>query len=82
MKERRGNSDIRKLASGPGRLCEAFGIDSSFNAERIGRQIRIKERRMTPEIATSRRIGISQARDLEWRFYDRTSPFVSSRVRN
>jgi DNA-3-methyladenine glycosylase len=82
MKERRGNGDILKLASGPGRLCQAFGIDLSFNAERIGLQIKIKERRTTPEIAASRRIGISRARDLEWRFYDRTSTFVSIRTRD
>src|SRR6266568_5067956 len=32
MKERRRTDDIRKLASGPGRLCDAFGIDLSFNS--------------------------------------------------
>ncbi len=82
MKERRGTNDIRRLASGPGRLCQAFGIDLSFNGERIGRQIKIKDRRTAPELASSKRIGISKARDLEWRFYERGSPFVSTSGRD
>lgn len=77
MRERRGTGVIRKLTSGPGRLCQAFGIDLSFNAERIGRRIKIKTRNTTPEIARSKRIGISRATHLEWRFYERSSPFVS-----
>jgi DNA-3-methyladenine glycosylase len=77
MKQRRGTDDIKKLASGPGRLCEAFGIDLSFNGERIGRRIKVRARATTPEIASSRRIGISRDAHLEWRFYERGSPFVS-----
>jgi DNA-3-methyladenine glycosylase len=77
MTERRRVGDIRKQASGPGRLCQAFGIDLSFNGERIGRRIKVKTRTTTPEIATSKRIGISQDRHLEWRFYEAGSPFVS-----
>ena len=77
MRERRGTSDIKKLASGPGRLCQAFGIDLSFNAERIGRRIKVKPRMTTPEIVSSKRIGISRAMHLEWRFYERSSAFVS-----
>ena len=77
MRERRGTSDINKLASGPGRLCQAFGIDLSFNAERIGRRIKVKPRMTTPEIVSSKRIGISRAMHLEWRFYERSSAFVS-----
>jgi DNA-3-methyladenine glycosylase len=77
MRERRGAIDVKKLASGPGRLCQAFGIDLSFNGERIGRRIKVKTGGAPPEIASSKRIGISRATHLEWRFYERTSPFVS-----
>jgi DNA-3-methyladenine glycosylase len=77
MKTRRDKTDIRKLASGPGRLCQAFGIDLSFTGERIGRRIKVKSRMATPEIASSQRIGISRATDLEWRFFERGSTFVS-----
>ncbi len=77
MRERRGTDDIRKLASGPGRLCQAFGIDLSFNAARIGQSIKVRMRNTAPEIVSSKRIGISKAIHLEWRFYERNSPFVS-----
>jgi len=77
MRKRRGTEDIRKLASGPGRLCQAFGIDLTFTGERIGRHIKVGTRNIRPEIASSQRIGISRARHLEWRFYDQCSPFVS-----
>lgn len=77
MRERRGTSEIKKLASGPGRLCQAFGIDLSANGEPIGRRIKVKTRRTTPEIDISKRIGISRATHLDWRFYERLSPFVS-----
>jgi len=77
MKERRGGVDIKRLASGPGRLCEAFGVDLSFNGEPIGDRIKVRARRSTPEIGVSKRIGISRDAHLEWRFYERGSAFVS-----
>jgi DNA-3-methyladenine glycosylase len=77
MSVRRGTTDLRLLASGPGRLCQAFGIDLDFNGERIGRKIKLKARVDAPHVGVSRRIGISAATDLEWRFFDRDSRFVS-----
>jgi DNA-3-methyladenine glycosylase len=77
MSVRRGTTELRRLASGPGRLCQAFGIDLNFNGQRIGRQIKLKERTVTPHVGVSRRIGISTATDLEWRFFDKESPFLS-----
>jgi DNA-3-methyladenine glycosylase len=77
MSNRRGTSEITKLASGPGRLCQAFGIDLNDNGERIGRRIKVKPRKTSPQIGVSKRIGISRATDLDWRFYEHQSPFVS-----
>lgn len=77
MKERRGTDDIRKLASGPGRLCDAFGIDLGFNGEKLGRHIKVRARKDIPEIAISKRVGISRDTHLEWRFCERNSPFLS-----
>jgi DNA-3-methyladenine glycosylase len=77
MIERRGTPDVKKLASGPGRLAQAFGIDLDFNGKPIGRDVRIKGRKFAPEISTGPRIGISRAVDLEWRFYETGNPFVS-----
>jgi DNA-3-methyladenine glycosylase len=80
MIERRGTSEVKKLASGPGRLAEAFGIDISFNGKPVGRELKIKGRKSAPEISTGPRIGISRAVDLEWRFYETGNPFVSRPV--
>jgi len=77
MSGRRGTSDPKRLASGPGRLCEAFGIDLSYNGTIIGREIKIKPAASPPPVSTSRRIGISKAVELEWRFFEKGSPFVS-----
>src|SRR5262252_3049361 len=57
MQRRRGTSDPKKLASGPGRLCQAFGIDLRFNGQRIGEKLKL-EPGASGEIRTSPRIGI------------------------
>lgn len=77
MIQRRGTKDIRKLASGPGRLCQAFGIDLSLNRARIGREIKVRERSEERRVASSARIGITSAKELEWRFYEEGNGFVS-----
>jgi DNA-3-methyladenine glycosylase len=77
MIERRGTTDVRKLASGPGRLAQAFDIDFRLNGEPVGREVKIKERPFVPEISASPRIGITRATELEWRFYETANPFVS-----
>ena len=80
MRERRGTDDPMKLASGPGRLCDAFGIDLNFNGERIGKRIKLRPRESNPHVGVSKRIGISRDAHLEWRFFERNSLFVSRRV--
>jgi DNA-3-methyladenine glycosylase len=77
MIERRGIEDVKKLASGPGRLTQAMAIDLSFNGKPLGREIRLRDRPGTPQIASSTRIGITKAIDLEWRFFEKDNPFVS-----
>lgn len=79
MKERRGTDDPGKLASGPGRLCDAFGIDLNFNGQRIGKRIKVKARESDPDIGISKRIGISRDAHLEWRFFERNNSYVSRR---
>jgi DNA-3-methyladenine glycosylase len=80
MIERRGTTDLKKLASGPGRLCQAFGIDARFNGEPVGREIKLIKRADEPQISSSPRIGITRATELEWRFYETGNPFVSRRL--
>jgi DNA-3-methyladenine glycosylase len=77
MRARRGVEDVKKLASGPARFAQAFGIDIQLNSIPIGREVKIRERNYTPQISTSPRIGISRATELEWRFFETGNPFVS-----
>jgi DNA-3-methyladenine glycosylase len=77
MSERRGTTNLRQLASGPGRLCAAFGIDLTMNSKPLGRDIRVLAREAEPMISASPRIGITRATELDWRFYETGSPFVS-----
>ncbi len=77
MSRRRGTSNLRLLASGPGRLCAAFGIDLKMNGQPLGRDLRIIERESEPPISASPRVGISRATELDWRFYETDNPFVS-----
>jgi DNA-3-methyladenine glycosylase len=77
MIARRGTADSRKIASGPGRLCQAFGIDLNFNGEPVGRRIKVRAREEVPLVSSGPRIGLSRATDLKWRFYQTDSKFVS-----
>lgn len=78
MRERRGLEDIRLLCSGPGRLCQAMGVDGSFNKlplDQLPFSLRLPAGK--PEIVTGTRIGISRAMDRPWRFGLRGSPCLS-----
>ena len=77
MIRRRGVSEPEKLASGPGKLCQAFGIGIELNGRPIGREIKLRSGKHAPIVAQSTRIGISRAVELEWRFFERGNRFVS-----
>ena len=77
--------DDRQLTSGPGKLCQALGIDRSFNradlttGERVwleegGREVNVDE------IAAGPRVGINYAAEYvtkPWRFWVKGNAFVS-----
>lgn len=78
MRLRRGVSDARRLCSGPGRLCQALAITGALD----GRSLQEAPFRLAPPmqrlpLVRGRRIGISQATDLPWRFGLEGSAFVS-----
>ena len=77
MMKRRRTSDLTKLASGPGMLCQAFAIDLGVNGQILGRRIKVGARSDEPKISSSRRIGITRAAELEWRFFETGNEFVS-----
>ena len=78
MRERRGRVDDRRLCSGPGRLCEAFGIDGSMNASLLSAgPVRLLVGSPVDDVAVGPRIGISVAVDKPWRFGVAGSPYLS-----
>ena len=76
MQKRRGVHDVRKLCNGPGKLCDAFGIDRSFNWTKIGERVKLY-RGPAGLVTTGPRVGITKAPDLHWRFFEAGNPFVS-----
>lgn len=77
MIKRRGTDDLKRLLNGPGRLCQALGIDTAWNGRRIGREIKLLAAQESAKIVTGPRIGITQALDLPWRFCQSGSQFLS-----
>jgi DNA-3-methyladenine glycosylase len=72
MRQRRGLARIEDLCSGPGKLTQALGIELTDNGCDLARgpvAIARKPRAWRdPQVAASKRIGITKAAELEWRF--------------
>lgn len=80
MRERRGVDDGRELCSGPGKVCEAFGVMREQNAvDMTAGRLRIERQEALPaeDLATDTRIGISAGTEREHRFYEHGNPHVS-----
>jgi DNA-3-methyladenine glycosylase len=72
MRGRRGLEPLEDLCSGPGKLTQALGIGLVHNGGDLARGPVViargpRARRDAP-VATSRRIGITKATELPWRF--------------
>ena len=85
MQARRGVDRLDSLCSGPGKLTQALAISLEHNgADLLRGQIEISRRPARwrdVEVSLHRRIGISKAVDLPWRFCAAGSTFLSRRVR-
>ena len=84
MKQNRKTELLRNLASGPGKLCQAFAIDRSLNGKDLcGKVLYLEDRgEPTPEFDATPRIGVDYAgtwKDRPLRFIVRDSKFVSRR---
>ena len=81
MRARRGVERVEDLCSGPGKLTVALGIGLGLNGTSLcGGPIAIDPpaRGMRPAaLAVDRRVGITKAADLPWRFCDARSRCVS-----
>jgi len=80
MERNRGAERLRDLARGPGRLCEALGIDRRLDGIDLcqaGPLSLGSDGQGSGEIGQSKRIGITRAADRPLRFYLRGNRFVS-----
>jgi len=82
MKSRRRNRILRNLASGPGKLCQAFDIDRALNgADLCGNVLFVEDRgEPPPKFQAKPRIGVDYAgkwKDKPFRFLIRGSEFAS-----
>jgi DNA-3-methyladenine glycosylase len=78
MIERRGNLDLRRLCSGPGRVCQALGITGKHDGLALDAPpFQLLQRRHAPEIVRCRRIGITHAVEQPWRLCVAGSPYLS-----
>jgi len=86
MRERRGLERLEDLCSGPGKLTQALGIELKDN----GCDLAVGPVVITPKpsawrdvpVAASRRIGITKAVELEWRFSAVGSRYLSRPARS
>lgn len=84
MKRNRDTELVSNLASGPGKLCQAFAIDRALNGQDVCGQILYLEDRgePTPKFDATPRIGVDYAgkwKDRPLRFAVRNCKFVSKR---
>jgi DNA-3-methyladenine glycosylase len=82
MESRRRNGALRNLANGPGKLCQAFGIDRSLNgADLCGSVLFVEDRgEPPPKFQAKPRIGVDYAgkwKDKPFRFLVHGNEFVS-----
>ncbi len=79
---RRGVAD-QQLTNGPGKLCQALGIDLSLDGHPLTQSPLYLLNGETPlAIGASTRVGISVGRELPLRFYERGNRFVSRSPRH
>jgi DNA-3-methyladenine glycosylase len=84
MKERRKSNVLRNLASGPGKLCQAFAVDRTLNgADLSGNVLYVEDRgEPVPKFQATARIGVDYAgkwKDKPFRFLVCGNEFVSKR---
>lgn len=82
MRKRRGLDQERALCSGPGRLCQALAVTGDHDGLPLdAKPFELYARESVPEIATGRRIGITRAAELPWRYVLAGSRYASRPVR-
>ncbi|HSX31059.1 MAG TPA: DNA-3-methyladenine glycosylase [Candidatus Saccharimonadales bacterium] len=80
MRQNRGGKTGALLTNGPAKACQALAIDKSWNGHNLHDapfQLILQPSLPMTNIVQTTRVGISQARDVPWRFYLRGNAYVS-----
>jgi len=78
MAARRGTGDPRLLCSGPGKLCQALGVDRGLDGAPLDAPpVELHPADAPRTVQAGVRIGISKAVDLPWRFGEAGSRYLS-----
>jgi DNA-3-methyladenine glycosylase len=83
MRRRRGVEDERLLCSGPGKLCQALGIDLDMHGTDLvtSERLWIAPGEPVGDVSMSGRIGISSGQEHPWRYWITGNPHVSAHRR-
>lgn len=79
LEARRGKRGV-EATNGPAKLCQALGINKDMNGHDLSSgnlRLIVKKPLDSLEIIQTTRIGISEAKDVPWRFYIKDNPYVS-----
>lgn len=80
MVRNRGGKSGVEITNGPAKLCQAYGIDKTCNGADLAAgpiTLLLQDPPKPADIVTTTRIGISQAKDVPWRWYLRGNAYVS-----
>lgn len=80
MSANRGGKSGIEVTNGPAKLCAAYGIDKQLNGHDLREEpleLILQDPLPPNQIVQTTRIGISQAKDVQWRFYIKDNPYVS-----
>lgn len=82
MARRRGTREPRLLCAGPGRLCQALGIDRSHDGLDLtaGNGLWLARGQPRAEVLATPRVGFTEERVLPWRFVEKGNRFASRRA--
>lgn len=81
MRQRRNRYHELQLASGPGKLAQAMGINRTHNgaALHIGSEFQLIPGIKPARITQATRVGITRAVEKPWRLYVTNNPYISRR---
>ncbi|MCG6116135.1 MAG: DNA-3-methyladenine glycosylase [Mesorhizobium sp.] len=78
MTARRGVDTIRRIASGPGRLCQALDVGAAHDGTTLlATPFQLRPADVEVKVVSGPRIGITQAVEQPWRFGLAGSAFLS-----